>query len=170
MKVTLYMTQSLDGYISGPNGETPWTKPVWDAYYSIVKEKKSMIVGRKTYELMEEAGDELEKCGHPLVVVLSETRSSSTDGKTMFAKTPDEAIAIIKGQGFTETLLGGGGDTNNAFLTAGLIDDAIIDIEPLLLGSGTRLFGGSAQQIQMSYLETKLLAPQVLRINAKIKK
>lgn len=169
MKLTLYMDTSLDGFIASESGDTPWSQPTWDAYYEIVKAKKNIIVGRKTYELMVATDGEFEKCGHPFTVVLSDTRSGSPDGRTMFAKTPDEALAMVKGQGFTEALLGGGGKTNGAFLTSRLIDEIILDIEPVLLGQGLKLFGPNAKSVQLEFLEMKPLAKQVLRVRARVK-
>ena len=47
---------------------------------------------------------------------------------------------LAETKGYNELLLVGGSKLNGAFLEAGLIDEIILDIHPLILGSGIKLF------------------------------
>lgn len=170
MKVTCYMTISLDGYIAGEDGATPWSDDAWSSYAALVKSKGNLIIGRRTYELMEAAGDEFAKIGHPFTVVLSENREAPPHSKVMFVKTPDEALAMMRSQGFTEVILGGGGTTNGSFLKSGLIDELVLDVEPQLLNSGQRLFGSEPAVCILTLVGSERLGNKIARLRYRIKK
>ena len=53
MQLILYMATTVNGYIADEDGETPWSQAVWESYYRLAKEFKAIIVGRKTYEIMQ---------------------------------------------------------------------------------------------------------------------
>lgn len=144
MKCTLYLAASIDGFIARDDDTTPWSEAEWQTYAHAVQERGNLIIGRRTYDIMKAAG-EFEKIGHPLVVVLSETREVSPDGKIRFVKTTEEAMAVVKGQGFSEALVGGGTITASSFVTAGLLTAFIIDVEPMFLGSGKTMFTPAIQ-------------------------
>ncbi|MEK7537680.1 MAG: dihydrofolate reductase family protein [Patescibacteria group bacterium] len=167
MKLTLYMAISIDGFIARDDDSTPWSETEWTAYAEFVKSKGNLIVGRRTYEMMKAAG-EFERISRPFTVVLSESRSGSPDGKTMFAKTPDEAMAVLKGQGFTAAVLGGGTAANTVFLQAGLIDEIILDVEAVFFGSGKRLFDVAVPMPKLRLIENKTLGETVARIHYRV--
>ncbi len=169
MKLTLYMAMSLDGFIAGDDDSTRWSDTEWSAYAEFVKSKGNLVIGRRTYEMMLSNGD-FEKIGKPFTVVLSETRSGSPDGKTMFVKTPEEAIAVLKGQGFTEAVLGGGTGANTAFLQAGFIDEVYLDIESQFFGSGKRLFDPTVPVPKLKVLGTEKLGETVIRLRYRLVK
>lgn len=168
MKITLYMTMSADGYIARHDDSTPWSEAEWLAYADFVRPRGCIIVGRATYDLMVASG-ELQTIGQPLTIVLSSTRNGSPDARTMFAQTPDEALAVARGQGFTEVVLGGGPATNVAFLAAGLIDDMVIDIESVLLGSGKTMFAGEAVLPRLQLLGSETLSAGIVRLHYQLK-
>lgn len=164
MKLTLLIAMSLDGCIAREDDSTPWSKTVWAEYASFVQAKGNLIVGRKTFDIMR-AEHELERIGRPFTVVLSETRTGSPDARTMFVKTPDEALAVMKGQGYMNVILGGGTRVNTTFLNLGLIDEIVLDIEPTLLHSGKHLFDPSAKMPKLRLLDTTALDQTVTRVH-----
>lgn len=164
MKCTLFMTMSLDGFTARADDSTPWSDAEWAAYAELVKSKGCIIVGRRTYELMSAVG-EFEKLGFPFVVVLSETRSGSPDGKTHFARTPEEAIAVLRGQGYTDVLVGGGSRTNTSFLVADLLQEVVIDIEPVRLSNGKGLFESAAPWPALHLKSATCIGNTVVRLH-----
>ena len=95
MKTTLYMAQTLNGYIAKKNGDTPWSEEVWKSYYQIAKKFKAIILGRKTYEVMKEV-NEFEKIGNPFTIVLSKSNKSSNDKNINFEAAKQTAKLMIK--------------------------------------------------------------------------
>lgn len=135
VKTTIYMATSADGFIARSDGSTPWSDAEWKSYVRTVNRYGNLVIGRKTYEIMKK-GKELEKIGSPLVVVVSKKRLKGA----AVASSPREAIALLKKNKFGKALIGGGAILNSAFIKEGLVDEIILDVEPLAFGRGVRLF------------------------------
>ena len=114
------MGQTVNGYIATKEGETPWSAEVWDSYYKIAKSFKSIVLGRKTYEIMKSVG-EFEKIGNPFTVVLSKKLKS--EDNAVFVKSPKDAVKLLREKGFENVLVGGGGKLNSSFMKENLIDE-----------------------------------------------
>jgi dihydrofolate reductase len=55
----------------------------------------------------------------------------------------ESALELAKGAaGESDVALGGGADVANQYLAAGLVDEMVLHIVPILLGGGERLFDG----------------------------
>ncbi|MFH1649122.1 MAG: dihydrofolate reductase family protein [Candidatus Woesearchaeota archaeon] len=147
--ITLYMTMTVNGMIALPDGGVPWTKESWQRYQELAKTFPAIILGRKTFELMQE-GDEFKTIGNPYVVVLSK-KLKEMKGADDFASSPEEAVHILKKNKFDKVLLGGGAHVNRVFLDAGLVDEVILDVEPRIWGEGMPLFalGGDETEMQL---------------------
>ncbi len=138
VRITMYMTMSASGMIADEKGGTPWSQDVWNAYYSLAKKFKAIIIGRKTHDLMQNE-DEFAKIGNPFVIVLSRKAKQSTEN-VVFVKTPKEALQEAAAHGIKDVLLAGGTQTNSAFLAQNCIHKIILDIDPIILGKGIPLF------------------------------
>ncbi|MEK6896828.1 MAG: dihydrofolate reductase family protein [Nanoarchaeota archaeon] len=167
MKITLYMAMSLNGYVAKDNDETPWSKEIWESYYKIAGKFKTIIVGRRTYQIMKEA-DEFEKIGNPFTVVLSEKNQVAESG-LVFVRTPSEAIKVLKNKSFTEALLIGGGKVNASFIKEGFIDEIILDIEPTIFGKGIQLFAPDTYESKLQLIEFKKISSNILQLHYRTK-
>lgn len=45
MKLTLYMAQSLNGFIAKENNSTPWSDECWESYSNICSKYPAIIIG-----------------------------------------------------------------------------------------------------------------------------
>ena len=147
MKVILYMAISVNGLITDASGETPWCESVWERYKKTLQHAGCLIVGRRTHEIMDKIG-EYEKLAVKRVVVLAKSRLELPPGMTA-ADDPDQAIAELEAEGFAEVVVGGGAETNKAFLEAGLVDEICLDIEPFLFGRGLPLLQGAGLNLNL---------------------
>ncbi len=158
MHVTLYIAASVDGFIAREGDIVDFvSKASWEGYRTAVTEAGSLIVGRRTYELMKEGGDLDELEGIRVVVVTEGDRAHDSD--VTFVNSPKDAIASLEIAGCTKAILGGGGETNGSFLREGLIDKMILDLMPVAVGTGVRLFGEKEAHSSFDLSEMKLLAP-----------
>jgi dihydrofolate reductase len=168
MKTILYMAITPNGLIAKADDDTSWvTDNEWKSFLKMVQQAGNMIIGRRTYEIMKEAGQfkGLEKIK---IVVL--THASLPDSKFCAASSPSEALEILYRQGFKSALVAGGGDTNGDFSKEGLIDEIYLDVEPLLFGKGIRLFGNSAFESRLKLLGTKKLSANEVQLHYKVLK
>jgi dihydrofolate reductase len=140
MKTVMYMAMSVNGMIARNDDETPWSAETWESYYKIAKSCKVMIVGRRTYEIMVGA-DEFKKIGNPHTIVISKNSIRRRENFT-FVKNITAAMNAAKRAKAKKVLIGGGCMTNSEFLNRKLIDEIQLDIEPLVIGNGIKLFDG----------------------------
>lgn len=160
------MTISADGYIARPNDEAPWSPEEFTRCNEFVAAAGNIIVGRRTYEIMKEAGDLNREIR---TVVLSHSPHEDV-GNVHFVASPEEAIAYLKNKNFEAVVVAGGTATNTAFLTANLIDEVMLDVEPIILGEGLRLFEEGERDVKMQVIENTKLDGSTVRSHYRIVK
>jgi dihydrofolate reductase len=149
MATTLYSaTMSLDGFIAGPDGDMSWLTPhiAPNALVDdLIPRIGALVVGNRTF-----GGDDpyrgTDRAGKPFgggwdgpqYVVSHHPRPSADD----ITFVPDVATAVTAarsaaGDRYVNIL---GADVARQCLTLGELDEILVIIAPVLLGSGTRLF------------------------------
>jgi len=162
-KVTFDISLSLDGFMQAANArpEQPmgdggerlhaWAFDGDEADRQVVADggadSGAVIAGRRTYD------DSLPWWGAdgptgnrrlPVVVLTHRAPAESPeDGVYVFAEggvedALERARDAAGGKGIT---IMGGAETGRAFIAAGLVDELSLHVAPVLLGSGTRMFG-----------------------------
>ena len=165
MKVVLYMAITANGYIAKENNETPWSDEEWESFSTKVKEIKNIVVGRKTFEIMEQ-GEEFQKIGNPFTVIVSNKKEDNSN----FVNSPEQAIKLLEEKGFSEILVAGGGILNSTFMQKGLVDEIYLDVEPFLFGKGIKLFADNDFETKLELLETKQLSKNTIQLHYRILK
>ena len=143
----LYIAASMDGYIAGPNGEIDWLEEAGSnldyGYHDFYSSIDTTVMGSSTYKLT------LTVSEFPYADKVNYVFTRS-------APPPDTAnVRFVSGDivSFVESLkslpgkdiwLVGGGQINTVMLDAGLIDEIILTIFPLVLGDGIPLFAPGA--------------------------
>jgi dihydrofolate reductase len=157
-KLKLQMQVSVDGYISGPNGEMDWMTWSWDdeikKYVTDITEPVDCIIlGRKlaqgfiphwTLAASNQENPEHEfakKMTDTQKVVFTKTLDKSNWDNTILAKDDivDE-IHALKNQKGNDIIVYGGGTFVSALIKAGLIDEYHIFVNPAAIGKGVPLF------------------------------
>lgn len=163
MKIILYMAMTANWYIARQNNETPWSSEEWESFSEKVKETKNLIIGRKTFELMEKE-EEFQKIWNPFVIVISKEKKDNFN----FVNSLEKALELLKEKGFTQGLIAGGGILNSLFLQKGLIDEIYLDIEPYIFGKGIKLFAENDFETKLELLSTKQLSKNTIQLHYKI--
>ena len=162
------MATTVNGYIAKENNETPWSNEEWQSFSKFVKEIKAIVIGKNTYELMKK-DDEFSKMGNPFTVVVSKedfAHNSNFD----IAKSPKDALKILKEKNFAKVLVAGGGMLNSSFMKKKLIDEIYLDIEPLVFGKGIKLFSDNNFDTKLELMGTKSLSKNTIQLHYKILK
>jgi dihydrofolate reductase len=76
----------------------------------------------------------------------------------------EQARAAAAGK---DVLIGGGADAINQYLAAGLVDEILLSIAPLLLGGGARLFEGVGPEIALEQVQA-VDAPGVTHVKYRV--
>lgn len=171
MKLTLYMAISVDGYIAGLDDDTDWVKDT-DILEEIIAEKKVSIYGRRTYD--ECVKYEAFPYPKALNIVMTSDKNLLAKGETkeyLFTdKSAKEVVELVKSKGFKQALLVGGGKINASFLEAGLIDEMILSVHPLVLGDGIKLFGATSTQANLEFTGGKQMPAGLFQLQYKVLK
>jgi len=158
MKIVLMIAQTVDGIIGrDSNHLVDWSsKADKQSFVSETKKHGVVIMGRTTYDTI----------GRPLPDRLN-LILTSTPEKYRQAEIPDlleyrsgsppEIVQYLESQGKDSAVLAGGARTNAQFLSAGLVDELLISIEPLLFGQGLTFAQGQDQDIALELIESKQL-------------
>jgi dihydrofolate reductase len=139
-RIRYFVASSLDGYIARTDGSIGWLFHDADygyaAFYSTID---TVVMGRTTYELSLSFGP------YPFsgkkAYVFSKTKAGTRDEHAEFvAGDVGALIAGLRAQPGRDIWLVGGAQLAREFLAADLIDEYIVSIHPVLLGSGIPLF------------------------------
>jgi len=148
---------SLDGFIAGPNGEYDWivADPSID-FAALYKEFDTVVMGRRTYEVVTAQGGNGAMPGLDVVVFSRTLPAASYPGVRIVNDDPAKIVAALKAKGSRDIWLFGGGELFRTLLDAGLVDTVELGVMPVLLGSGIPLLPpGSTTKLVLS--DTKRL-------------
>lgn len=159
-RVVLYMAMSADGFIAGPNDETPWSDAEWQAFQEFVRSCDVCVLGRKTYEVMRDGNEFVDDAEY---VVASNQLTFDAGGLPVIAirsandLPPGNKIGVI-----------GGGELNGVLARLGALDEVILDIEPVILGAGKKLFGNQPVDITLELRQTKRIGPSTTQLHYRV--
>ncbi len=172
----VYVGQSLDGYIAGPNGELDWLDEIDNpekddfGYDTFMKKVDALIMGKNTFEKVMSFG--MWPYKKP-VFVASNSLSSlphSVDGKAFLIKgTPAEMAQILNKNGFTNLYIDGGA-LIQSFIKEGLIDKIIVTTLPIILGEGVSLFSNLPNRINLKLVGSEVLLNQLVKTQYEVEK
>lgn len=156
-KLKLQVQISVDGYISGKNGEMDWMTLDWSndikKYVTEITESiDCIILGRKLaqgfiphWAANPEGEDTLaiDKMNQTKKIIFTKTLDKVEWDNTTLAKGDliDE-ITKLKHQDGKDIIVYGGATFVSSLIKAGLIDEFNLFVNPVALGNGRTIFGG----------------------------
>lgn len=155
-KVKLFIASSLDCYVAREDGGIDWL--FTDADYGYAKFYDSIdtiLVGRKTYD-QSLTFDEYPYKGKKVYVFTRKAKGNKGEHDVEYidADIPDFVRNMTRLEGKDIWLLGGG-EIVTIFLNAGLVDEIILSIHPIILGKGIPLLSNIERQVNLK-LENSL--------------
>jgi dihydrofolate reductase len=138
IKTILLMAQTLDGKIARHADHFPdWTgRADKQLFVRATRRAGVIIMGSKTFDTI----------GRPLpgrrnvVMTRDPKRVSQWENLVYTSLAPVEILRGLEQEGFEKVILAGGARINTLFAQAGLIDEIIVTITPLVFGSGIAMF------------------------------
>lgn len=162
MKTTLFFSISIDGFIANSDGIPMFPPPAWEDWCALVNEVGNCIAGRASVEQLKD--DEMAAILNPEhKIVLSSQDIDYTDAGWKLAKSPAEALAMLEEAGVEEAIVGGGRAVYHAFLREGLVDEVVMDLQPVVFGTGVPVFGGELDMTLLKLIESKPLNDSAIR-------
>ncbi len=157
-KVKLYIASSLDGKIAKPDGDVKWLENTPNpeqgdfGYGEFVSGVDTVLMGNKTYQ--EILGFDMPfPYADKQCYVFTRNTSLTKDEHVQFVSGGIEAfVKGLKSEEGADIWLVGGGQINHTLLEAGLVDELLLFIMPILLGKGIPLIN---KALPDKYLELK---------------
>lgn len=142
MKVILYMAMSVNGIIAHDNeGQDFLSSENWDTLRKLAKKYKTIVVGRKTYEIVRGWGPEynFDEFKGVKKFILTTNKGYKADPGYILAESTEAVLAIAEHNRYKDVLVIGGCRTCCSFLRIDFVDEIIINIEPVIVGRGIPL-------------------------------
>lgn len=170
-KVTFGVGNSLDNYIARADGAVDWL--LWGAEVRRVTAEfwptvDAVVMGRKTYEVALGFGT----TSYPGVsnFVFSRTMQESPDERVeIVAADAAEFVRGLKNREGKGICVMGGGELAKALFEAHLIDEIVLNIHPVLLGSGVPLFLDMSRQTDLELVDCKTFKNGCVLVSYRVK-
>lgn len=154
-KIIYYVAISIDGFIAGPDDDASGFTAAGEGvarYLEDLKDFKTVIMGRRTYEFGYKYGLEPGQpaYAHMQHYIFSTTLKFENQSDQLTLCDLDlNLIKDLKETSKTDIYLCGGGRFAGWLLENEMIDVLKIKLNPLILGDGIRLFGPSQKPHQL---------------------
>jgi dihydrofolate reductase len=147
---------SLDGFIAGPNGEADWiiTDPEID-FKEIYSWFDTMLIGRRTFEVMKGAGGSGSMPGMQVYVCSRTLRQEDYPAVTIVAE-PETVVTELRSKPGKDVWLFGGGSLFGSLAELRLVDTVEVAVIPVLLGEGVPLLPAPANRVALKLIRHKL--------------
>lgn len=155
-KLKLYIAASLDGYISGPDEDLDWLDAgsggLDYGYREFYDSIDTTLMGNSTYRvaLTADAFPYPDKTNY---VFTRKTPPPDTDHVRFVSGDIAAFVRTLKNATGSDIWLIGGGQIDTVMLNAGLIDEMILTIFPLVLGDGVPMFSLGAERSQFKTVD-----------------
>ncbi|HEV2905577.1 MAG TPA: dihydrofolate reductase family protein [Pyrinomonadaceae bacterium] len=183
-KVTLGLATSLDNYIARADGGADWllwTKEVADLSAKFMKTVDAILIGRKTYEVMLASGETSYPGATNYVFSRSQKKLAALAKTAASKKKPLRNVEFVaqgavsflkdlKQQKGSGIVVFGGGQLANSLFNADLIDEVVVNVHPVILGSGIPLFSEIERQINLELFEVKRLKNNCVMLSYRIQR
>ncbi|MBI2498517.1 MAG: dihydrofolate reductase [Opitutae bacterium] len=167
-KVIYCIAASLDGCIAQDDGAVDWlpvpTAKQGHGHAAFLRRVDTLVVGRKAYEQLlgfgawPHAGREC--------IVLSRRWAGERDAQARFFGGNIAALLRrLKRRPGRDIWLMGGGESAHACLEAGLVDEIILTVIPVLLGGGRPLFLRSTRSRRLRLRRCRAFADDLVQLH-----
>lgn len=166
------MAMSLNGIIAREDGREDFLSDTgWKELVRLSTHAGCLIWGRTTYEAVRKWDPKYLQPMKDLVkVILANQSNPVLDPGFVPASSPQQALVSLSNKGFTQVILTGGSTTNSSFAKLDLIDEVMINIEPVIIGQGIPLFKPTEFIQKLELFEVKNLSPQTIQLHYRVKK
>jgi dihydrofolate reductase len=172
-KIAITELMSLDGVMQSPgHADVPFKYRGWAVDFDAGPEAdrfkleeaqnaEALLLGRVTYEAMQafwptaegEFADRLNEL--PKYVVSSSTLTGLPWNATVLGDDWPEAVTGLRKELNGEILVYGSRRLSRALIGMGLVDELRLQVYPMMLGTGARLFGETQDKIALRLVESR---------------
>src|SRR5712691_2703957 len=185
-RLVLLEHTSLDGYLAGPHGHMDWIRvddELWDYVTPIIDAADTAIYGRITYQMMQAywptAADDPNASAHDI----HHSQWTRTATKLVFSRTlpaapwdasgdatliRDDVATVIRQlrqQSGRDLVLLGSASLARTLIRDGLVDEYRVNVNPVVVGGGTRLFPDTTSVRQLCLESSRIFQSGVVGLH-----
>lgn len=169
MKIIVYLAASANGLISNKRNVPDWLSNEYsERFMAMSQQAKAVIMGKTTYNIL--APDYLPLKDEGILVVLThDTSATRVQSNVIFTDESPQAIAVmLESQGYSEAVIIGGTATVSEFMKAGLVNELILVVEPVLFGAGLPLLKDIDHEYSLSLYDVKKLNDHTVQLHYRL--
>jgi len=160
MKIIIYLASSANGKISNNRNVPDWLSQEYgQGFMEICQKTGAVIMGKTTYNILAPDYLPLQNKGTMMVLTHDTTAIPAKPNVIFTDKTPKEIVALLQSKGHQEAVIIGGTATVSEFIKAGLVNEIILVVEPVLFGTGLPMF----EDVDVEY---KLHLSEITKLNS----
>ena len=158
-KLIVYIAMSLDGFIADKDNNIDFLSTVENegedyGYFEFLSSVDTVIIGRKSFEKVESFGIPYPHTDKE-VYIFSRKKRPQSGSFSWCNEDPAKLVRKLKTREGKNIYCDGGAEIVNALLKQNLVDEMIISVIPVLLGSGIRLFHENQNQKKLDLIAEK---------------
>lgn len=174
-KIIIYIAASLNNKIADQEGSVEWLETIphqegedygYQNFYNTID---TTIMGYATYAQVKGWGIEWPYKDRKNYVVTSKADRETDEFVEFISEKPIDYFKNLKEEEGKDIWLVGGGQLNKLFLNAGLVDEIIVHIMPIILNGGIDMFVGVPEQKVLELASTKTYDSGVMELKYEIK-
>lgn len=173
-KIKLYIAVSLNGKIAGTDGSVDWLENIPNpektdyGYYDFYNLVDTTIQGNTTYNQVIGWGIDFPYKGKKNYVVTKKKDVVNTEFVEFITENHTEFIKKLKEEKGGDIWLIGGSKVNTLVLDAGLLDEIILFVMPIIISGGIELFDAYPQKTELKLIGTKSYSSGVVELKYKV--
>ena len=172
-KLKYYVASSLNGYIARTDHSFDYFVAEGEHvpdYFESLNAFDVVLMGRKTYEVGLKVGI-TDPYPHMKSYVFSRTMKESPNEKVqVVSENIAELVRELKNETGKGIYLCGGGELATILFAENLIDEVILKMHPVMVGTGIRLFSEAIKQIDLELVSSKTFNTGVVVLQYRVKK
>lgn len=179
MKTQYYTASSLDGFIAAPENSLDWLMQFGEmedsTYPAFIQEVGALAMGSQTYEwvmkhLMADGKAEPWPYEQPTWVFTSRTLPVIKGADLRFVRGDVRPVhaEMVKAAGGKNVWIVGGGELVGKFYDQGLLDELIVQVAPVTLGSGAPLLPRSIWNPPLKLISTTTFGKAFVEIRYEV--
>jgi dihydrofolate reductase len=169
-KITLHLAASLDGFIARRDGTVDWL-PLPEAdegFAEFLAGVDTVVMGRRTWDLAREREGEQPFPGRRCVVFSRRRAGQRQRGVQFTDEDPETCVRRLREtpprRGAGGIWLVGGGEVVRLCLEAGIVNEVVLTLVPVLLGDGVPLFLPRAGTTWLKLLDCRAQANGLVQL------
>lgn len=172
MKVILFSAMTVNGIIARDNGEEDFLSDQnWKIFSKMAKDSGCLIIGRKTFEKVSKWKDyNFDNIKGTKKIIVSQQKTLNIKKGYIIACSPRDALNKAKALGFKSVVVGGGSHASTSFIKENLIDEIIINIEPIMIGKGIKIFTEVNFEKKLKLINIRKLPEGIVQFSYKVLK